>query len=256
MRSDLFLDVFEFWGVVTTADVDLAVEAQLRTFPPQNAAARLWLRSMARGFSPCDPLLAAALVQDAPLGLPAIEECLGRLGHYRAGRKGLTAAPRSRQAIFDASGPAAPSSGVEFRLWTEGALDWLGGSGYVTSAPADCTPEEVEHRMWMGQQETILPIAERVRQEIVAHLRGLFGDGWVSLFSNELVDPDWVLTEYGGLVRLFDCSRTMRRRTPDGLETAVRHWHWVRNQLSHGKPVSLEALEQATEAYRSGLVEK
>ena len=132
-------------------------------------------------------------------------------------------------------------------LWAHGALSWTPEYG-LELHPAALVMlgrrEDLKHRLWRGQATLLLPLIDGVRLTLCKQLSLRYGDDWPVRWSQPASEEEiaavrdnpmacqWGYLEW--LLRNCAHFRSERRLLP--LASLMR---WVRNELAHYRPVTL-----------------
>ena len=131
-------------------------------------------------------------------------------------------------------------------LWAHGTLGWTPEYGlelHTAALAALGQDQELNHRLWRGQAELLLPLVDHVRLSLCAHLTRLYGHDWPlrwhqpeSLEERAALRRSPLACQWGYLEWLLkNCIplRAERRWLP--LVSLAR---WIRNAMAHYRPVT------------------
>lgn len=253
--EDLMLSHHPWWGVLGSAEVDWVAEHALIDFPPSSTAEHYWLRSLCRGLCGYDLDLVRVLVEEKPTGL---NETIELLQEVHAGRCDSICLPNFEPEQLVPHGrkiPPPPRTDVECSLWHLGYLDWSNGKGpYLHSAflAAKNYEEEIRRRIWLAQLELLLPLVERIRLSVLTWLVSIQGPRWIEQLTDNLSqgEREDIETEIGSLAHhIFRSGSLLKHRDFLTVKNMIWLWRDIRNDLAHGKFVSLARLDEAWLAY-------
>jgi hypothetical protein len=119
-------------------------------------------------------------------------------------------------------------------LWQQGAVDVRNGDAVMHSGVLDA--EGVQRRLWRGQVRSLLPLLDEMRLRLIEITRR----------QDVFVQP-----LRGDIIELADLARSLERRSRGGdLARAARALTFVRNELSHLRPVDEEHRAQLLDLLR------
>ena len=118
---------------------------------------------------------------------------------------------------------------------------------------------DVEHMLWRGQAELLLPILNEVRLRVCEHMTAHYGDGWPTRwwspatdYEREAVSNNPLATELGHVDYLLRYVGKSSDRHPldikRHLAPLVSMAKDIRNEIAHYNPVSLEEFTKLSEA--------
>jgi len=136
-------------------------------------------------------------------------------------------------------------------LWTHGALCWTLEYGLELHTAAMTIlgrNEGVEHRLWRGQAELLLPLIDHMRLIVCTALIRSHGHDWPVRYGlpssqeeKAAVKDSPLACQWGYLKQsLTDClhPRSERHWLP-----LVRQARWIRNEIAHYRPVTFQDFE-------------
>ena len=136
-------------------------------------------------------------------------------------------------------------------LWAHGAIGWTLEYGLEVHAAVLALlgrREELQHRLWRGQAELLLPIIDQIRLALCDHLTCTYGSDWpvrwcqpVSPEEDAAVRNSPLACQWGHLEVLLRRSASLRseeRWLP--LASLSR---WVRNEIAHYRPITFRDFE-------------
>ncbi len=257
--SNVYLSHHVWWGAVGQLDVEWVIEQWLRDAGAVGVADRYWAKALCRGLAPADPRLARRLLEDRPEDteqvVTLLREYAGRLAPAEFPRNGT----HSWRALAGEQRCGPPSEVVGRALWSKGWLDWVDGYGecfHAAALAAAGRDDEVERRLWQGQQEVILPLVERVRRALLYWVEREYGAKWIAELVDKLPEQEAeaLETEIGALAHhLFRSRSRLHQRQPRLWETvSPLAWSWrgIRNELAHGRMIGFQQLASATDLFQ------
>ncbi|MEW8979272.1 MAG: hypothetical protein AB2385_12775 [Symbiobacterium sp.] len=130
-------------------------------------------------------------------------------------------------------------------LWQVGALTHTVEYGLELQSAAAAMlgrRDVIEHRVWRGQVQALMPVLDALRQSLCHYLTRYHGPGWVNLAdpqnSYEISGtPDQPLSEFNHMSRVL---RSPALRIPQHMEVSamVQELRHYRNCLAHYTPIS------------------
>jgi hypothetical protein len=173
-------------------------------------------------------------------------ECLQAWGvlefRNRAGRNGATL--------------NQPPAGLRV-LWAQGALQASREYGVELHPSALCVlgqEAELQHRLWRGQAELILPALDAIRLELCRHLTSIYGEGWPLRWerpqhadAEEALQQTSLACGWGYLEHLLRnrVELARERRWLSLVAPAVR----ARNDIAHHRTIARRVYEQVLDQY-------
>lgn len=253
--ADLGLSHHDWWGVFGTVDVDHIVDLTLDEGPASSTVDHYWYRALCRGVARTDPLLALHLIEQQPR---EPMEVIRSLRAYERAHREPFEALREDIILLGHETPDPPRDPVERRLWTRGAFDWQRGHGRAvashTIASGPGCEETIHHRLWVGQLEILLPLAERVRQLLAGQMPRLHVDPWT-----RPVRSSWQrggkrrgsrrsTLEWKTLASIFKNAVAGGRLDLQDHKHLARRWYSIRNSIAHHEWIGYQRLADALDA--------
>jgi hypothetical protein len=254
--EDLCLAHHPWWGILTGSDIDWFTERALENFPPASPAEHYWIRSLCRAFGGNDSRLIEKLIEEKPSTIEELIFMLKKSEIYDSGLEAIDISNNERLSSFGYRPPLPPRSHSETKLWRKGWLDWVNGRGLVVHAAIlinQGTTSDIHRRIWLAQQELLLPLVEKVRFVIVKWLERTVGPKWLE----ELVDSSTgfdermnISAEIGALAyHVFRKGSRLRDQHFLTVSKLVWAWREIRNALAHCQFITLTTLENALAAF-------
>lgn len=133
--------------------------------------------------------------------------------------------------------------------WMEGILDLVDGRVVISPAAeaARANKEELRLRLWRGHVQTLLPVIDEYRIQLLRHLK----TNNPSLLKTG--KNNFKALEIGELKYLIETDARLRRKVDKDLRSLVRLLAKIRNDLAHLKPVSKERRLRMVQAVRTML---
>jgi uncharacterized protein (DUF952 family) len=136
-------------------------------------------------------------------------------------------------------------------LWAHGAISWTPEYGpelHVAAMAVLEQTEEVQHRLWRGQAELLLPLIDQVRLKLCSILTYQHGDDWpirwhLPANPEELkeVKESPLATQWGYLEWLLrKCRQLVAHQSWLPLVSLGR---WIRNEIAHYRPIEFHDFE-------------
>jgi hypothetical protein len=146
---------------------------------------------------------------------------------------------------FAQNRPLTPPSDLD-PLWCAGMANWNDNDGvFIHSATLALQGDTatLEHRIWRGQARVLLPLLDRVRQEICDYLNRNFKQKWVS-FCEANRNPNLPgdascqngVAEYSVIVDFFRLNES-KSKVLKQLRRPVDYLRLARNNLAHYEPL-------------------
>lgn len=252
--SNLMLAHHFWWGILSSVDIDYATESCMSDYPPSCIAEYYWLWAMCRGVAKIDPYLAQLIVEMSP---KSIEELCDIVSNIRS--DSFTEIPHSffnyPEMPLRTVKINPPANGALRDLWKGGYLDWHDGSGVILHPYllSSCGfQQEITRMVWKGQVQIILPLVEQVRQSLIFWLVREFGVDWHAKLVGPLPDEELsgLTGEIGPLCHyLFGNRSPLRRSSFSKMSDMAWKWRNIRNDISHGRPISFDQISDACNAF-------
>ena len=131
-----------------------------------------------------------------------------------------------------------------YRFWAHGALNWSPEYGTETSAALLAVlgrMGEIQHRLWRGQTELLLPVIDSTRLILCTHLTRKYGANWPTRWrlpldqeEIEAVQNNPLSSQLGHLKSLLKYHIPKERRWVPLIDLL----HSMRNRLAHYYPVT------------------
>jgi hypothetical protein len=208
-----------------------------------------WREHLLPALAGDDVALAASLWDSLSLGTCAIKQQLRLFARQRGwtveslrdwGAEGIA----STQFHNSGKPQLRPPEAVR-ALWAHGALSYTPEQGLElhTAAVALLEREEdLQHRLWRGQANLLLPLIDGLRLRLCAHLTRRYGSDWPIRWDkpNSSEELEAVINtpfacQWGYLRHLLrQCSAFRLERVSLPL---VERSHRMRNELSHYRPI-------------------
>ena len=169
------LSIHWWWGFPSALEVRLACRIGSRDVDGE--AANRWREQVLPALAGTDWKLAEHFWDSI---LYPTEEIIRSLAEY-AHREGLTHLPVPEVPRHDASTSSLSPPSDLWEQWAKGNISFTPESGaeYHPATLADCGRRiDVEHRLWRGQSELLLPILNEIRIRICDDLTETFGEDW------------------------------------------------------------------------------
>ena len=239
-----------WWGILSSVDIDCVTERSMVDYKPDSIAEHYWLRALCRGVAKCDPLLSQIIVETSPKSVDDLCDIIINLGSNEFPDIPLNCF-RLPELQLGTDRIKPPRNGKMRELWSGGYLDWQDGSGlifhpYVLAACG--RRQEIERLVWKGQIQIILPVVEQARQTIIYWLTREYGEEWAIKLAGHLSEQDMsgLTSEIGPLCYFLFKSNSHIKRYNFGLMSNMA-WKWrdIRNEISHGRPVSYDLMKDA-----------
>jgi hypothetical protein len=247
-RSDPYLSVCWWWGFPSCLEVQLL--CRMLSDRSEALVAR-WREHCLPSLAPNDLGLLDLLWPNAFEGPDALHQ---RLRSYASDREwdaellaDWSENQHSIRSAFARLGecPASPPGPV-LRLWAHGAFGWseeYGAELHVAAYAALGLELEVQHRLWRGQAELMLPWLDQIRLRICDHLTGRYGREWPVRWIHPLGPDDERMArenpqscQWGHLdVLLKDCRSLAGEKLCQQVASSAR---MLRNRLAHCMPVN------------------
>jgi len=238
-----------FWGRISSLDMQL-LSAQITADRQADSLENRLLINVVASMCGFDIESAKAFCRQAFEGETEID---GFFENFAAVKKwdslkisGILNAPEVNGAI---SGPQSlHKPGPDLTMaWVEGILDLVDGRVVVSpvAEAARANKNELRLRLWRGHVQTILPVIDEYRIQILRHLT----TSYPSLFKNG--KNSFNSLEIGELKYRIEADGRLRRRVDKDLRSLVRLLANIRNDLAHLKPVSRERRLRMVEAVRT-----
>lgn len=254
--SNLMLAHHHWWGILSSVDIDHATESCVSEYPPSCIAEYYWLWAMCRGVAKIDPHLAQLIVEMSPKSVDELCELFSSSSSYT-----ISDIPHSflkyPEMPLNTVRVNPPVNGVMRDLWRCGHLDWHSGSGLVLHPHllSSCgLQHEITRMVLKGQMQIILPLVEQVRQSLIYWIIREYGEDWINKLVGSLSNDDLsgLKGEIGPLCHFIFGSKSQIRR-PSFKKISDMAWKWrnIRNEISHGRPISFDRLCDACEAFDS-----
>jgi hypothetical protein len=246
--SDVLLSLRWWWGFPSSSELRLSCR-ELRY--SEDEADIAWKESLISGIAPGDLTLADALWSNTPQDY---EEVVAQLAGMKRtgfenddlskGARNIRRGPRVEQ------GDDLPITLIED--WEQGRIIGSYEFGIETHPVAlarHSLHDQLRHRMWRGQAQTLLPLIDQVRLSTCSKLARQFQTDWFDKLGPPIIDGQInhselnrlkaspLDAEYGYLDRLA-------RSKPHELEKAnihpgqIKTASDVRNDLSHYNPIT------------------
>ena len=217
----------------------------------------LWRESLVLGLAAGDLVLAEHLWKDCPDSIEALESSLRRYGAGLGFNRQTTLVDEPavwrRPRDLGVSPDLAPPERVRAD-WTAGRI--IGSVEYgldvhpsVLACRGDRT--RLEHALWRGQSQLLLPLADRVRLSFCLLLQQTFGADWPARVpvppdeegARQRLEADPLTAELGYLVTLLGWLKARRlERHLHGWEGVLDQARHIRNRIAHYRPVTYDEL--------------
>lgn len=246
--DDTYLSLRWWWGFPSRLEGQLL--CRMLSGADGDAAMR-WREYVLPSLAPNDVGLLDALWED--IGRPAehLHEALRAYALRRGWDAQLLADWREHQQIIRSAlgrmhgcsqAPPVPAR----RLWAHGAFGWseeYGAELHVAAFAALGSDLEVQHRMWRGQAELMLPFLDQVRLRLCDHLTDRYGADWpvrwlppLSVDDEEAAVRNPQSCQWGHLDTLLrECASLAGEKACQRVASAARP---LRNRLAHYVPVN------------------
>lgn len=256
-EEDLFLSIHEWWGVISQPDVDTKIRHFLDEFPPISVGDYYWKLSLSKGLCGTDIDLAQRIIEENPKDFENIVRVLN--DYWVGGYLDFNNfEPDETFLLLGSTVAGCPKEFKKRKLWSDGWLDWKDGSGQMVHssllASVDCK-EEIERRIWSTQLEIFLPVVDKVRRKVLAWLEKEYGQSWICQLTSGLGEDDEerICSEIGPLAyHVFRYGSVFHRYHPQSTMVSDVVWKWrnIRNELSHGRFVDFQEIDEAIRAYK------
>ena len=240
------LSIHWWWGFPSSLEVRLA--CRIGSWDEDDEAANRWREQVLPALAGTDFDLAEHL-WDAILG--PTEAVIQSLEEY-ARLKGLTVLPERemREFAIPPSSPSPPS--IVWRPWARGNVlsSPEYGPEYHPALFAHCGRRvDVEHRLWRGQSELLLPILNETRIRICDDLTEAFGADWPTNpyrpqtdYELEAVKDNPRGVEFGHIEYLL--RNVPKFRDKESLLDVASLSRKLRNEIAHYRPVAFTEFEE------------
>lgn len=245
VELDVRLQVRRFWQYVSEAELRLLALPRIGTQRVDTLWGEFVYASVAAG----DPFLLDALVDALPGDLPSLQSTLEAYGEscgwtrsslIQANAERLCDLPYAARIRSRADVPS------EFHaLWHMGAVVASHENGLELHSAAAALlgrNDTVQHRIWRGQVQHLLPMLDSVRQAISHYLTRYQGPEWISLArAQHPLDihgsPTRPMSEFNHLYNVLQSPhlRIPRRAELNERVRQLRDW---RNELAHYQPLT------------------
>jgi hypothetical protein len=252
-ESSVYLAVHWWWGFPSALEMHMLCRSSSEQ-DGWDPVAR-WREYVLPAVTGGDVVLATYLWDDLHMGM---EGLLGRLCAFAAQRGWTAEALRTWGA-----GEGMMSASRDYRriqrlppveirsLWAHGAIGWTLEYGIELHTAALAVlkrREELQHRLWRGQAELLLPCIDQIRLALCDYLTRAHGPDWpVRGHLPESVEEDAAVRhsplacQWGHLEVLLKHGAFLR---------AERHWlplvsiaRYVRNEIAHYRPLTFHDFE-------------
>ena len=144
-------------------------------------------------------------------------------------------------------------------LWSEGLISWTAEYGaeiHIAAAAVLGWKEELQHRIWRGQAQLLLPMVDSLRLALCDRLARDYGKDWPFKYQEpadaeqkEKVRQSPLACEWGHMQYLLNTChyfKNSRQFIP-----TVRLAREIRNDLAHYQPIGFSAYSQFCREYQS-----
>ena len=248
-KDDVYLKSYYFWGWISTAEL-LLVARSVAWERGLTLEESLWAESVFVELAGTDPelffwLLDRCCLSDFSTTWEAMTEQLIAFCEEKRWDKERVGAylDKVNNNKYTRSRLRMPPSDLD-PLWCAGMANWNDGDGvFIHSAGLALRGviAALEHRIWRGQARVLLPVLDRVRQEICDYLNRNYKQEWISFCktnrSNCLFgEAPCGVAEYNVIV---DFIRLKERKSKvlKEMRHPVDNLRLARNNLAHYEPL-------------------
>ncbi len=252
-EGDVFLAVHWWWGFPSTLETQLI--CRLSSDHNYRDPIARWREYVIPALAGNDVDLVSVMWNELHrLDLASLSSFLGEVAEQRGWKKENLQKLTVRKEAIDTRRNiclAAFAPPLELRaLWARGIIGWTLEYGLevhtVALAVLKCQ-EDLQHRLWRGQTGLILPLIDRIRQDICRHLTLTYGQDWPvrwSLPENEkdveAVRRNPLACQWGHLEKILSVFLRTEEHERTRLAVIARK---VRNKIAHYHPVSFREFE-------------
>lgn len=245
VQPDVRLRVHRLWRYTS----QLELQGVARGYGGSDPASQVWNEYGYASLAAGDPLLLGWLLEERDVDGEALWERLLEYGR-QAGWTADDLVAAGAHKLCDLPWAARVKDWRDFptvfeRLWGMGAVTYTNEYGLElqTAAAAVLGRQDlVDHRLWRGQVQALMPVLDAVRQTLCHYLTRHHGPDWINLakpkYDFEISGtPNWPLSEFNHLSQVFRNSLLRVRGRLDLSEMVQELRDW-RNSLAHYSPIS------------------
>ena len=240
------LSVHWWWGFPSALEMRLACRLGDHESHRSEASIR-WLELVLPALAGNDVKLAEYLWHDL---FGSTEDIMRRLEEY-ADAERFSCLSASAARGFDAWPPSDSPPSNMWQPWS---------AGEILSTPENGTEyhpgllahhgryRDIEHRLWRGQAELLLPILNAIRIRVCDRLTDAFGEDWPvnpyrprSDYELEAVEDNPRGAEFGHIEHLLKYIPKFREKAQ--LLPLVSQSRYMRNEIAHYRPVTFPEFE-------------
>jgi hypothetical protein len=253
---DVHLALRYWWGLPSS----LELRTHCRNLEGGDTALAAWRESMVAGVAPGDASLAAYLWTHCPKSLPELRDSLLEFAQQHT-IVGSAEQPRDQhsQSRFACTRIADRPTDAQHGVWASGGI--VGSPEYGEEQHpcrlATCPDQQqIEHLLWRGQQQVLLPLVDHVRIAGCHHVSAKRGNHWQKQYITEDTNhEDRLRLEQGPFGADFGPLCSELSSLPDGRGGSTvalfRQVKAVRNQLAHYRALDYATFETFWGAVRA-----
>lgn len=261
LKEDVYLKVIWFWGWFTGSEFKLLTRNHLSEAGASYAVS-MWLESVGVELAGTDIELLAYLHSNVDKMVSSRKDIrlllaefanirgwsLDFIKKYQDDFKGIT----GHRAGIAGAKPTVPPLDI-MGAWNEGMIDWSDETGLTVNSAALAVINDkstINHRIWRGQSQKLLPIIDIIRLEVCDHLKNTYNE-WNEYCQNCVRHPNndyysnmdisQPVAEFADIIRFL--SMTMRCLKNDRLRRHVDNLRKARNTLAHYVPLEFNKFE-------------
>jgi hypothetical protein len=252
-EGSVHLAVHWWWGLPSALEMRLL--CRLGTISQSWDARARWQEYVLPALAGSDIALAEHLWEDPYMDLQGLLHCLRAFAEQRGWEaetlRGWGAKHLKTAARYDQHSPRLAPPQPLRTLWAHGALGTTIEYGQELHPAALAVlgrDEELQHRLWRGQAEILLPFIDHIRLRLCDHLTRAHGHDWpvrwrlpVSPEEALAVRSSPLACQWGHLEVLLKYYAPLR---------AERRWlpvaslaRWIRNEIAHYRAITFRDFE-------------
>jgi hypothetical protein len=261
LESNVLLGIHWWWGLPSVLELKLLCRLASRTDVGDGSDAR-WLEYLLPALATNDVILLERMWDAHAIQTDQLMSCIREVGQERewtSENLRQWGAAQLMSSNARRSGPLSPVPPANVRaLWAHGAVhatDEYGIELHPTALHVLGCQSELQHRLWRGQAELLLPALDSIRLDVCSYLTRSYGREWpVRWFKPEHPDEEAAVCEnplacqWGYLEWLIrNCPQLARERRWLSLITPAAR---ARNAVAHYRVVSRGDYEHIVEQHK------
>lgn len=261
-KSNVALSVRWLWGIPSGLESKLLIRIMQETNSVNNSWQNLWRENVLPAISGDDLSLADQLWDDC-LDISRITDSLRKYAMQREWdrqsllARGITESFSGglKKERYDISRPPQQWKG----LWEEGLITWTteyGAEIHIAAIVQLEWKEELQHRLWRGQAQLLLPMIDDLRLYFCERLTRDYGRDWPFKIQEpadeeqkEKVRETPLACEWGHMQYLISTCHFFKSSRQ--LVPTIKLARQIRNDLAHYQPIEFPVYNQFCREYQS-----